>query len=68
MSDDVVGTASTASDARAAAQPRTGIVIVHGAGIWATDYWKPVVNAIQRASAAQPRRRRSARSACAIRM
>ena len=47
MGDDVLGNLSATSNARATAQPRAGIVIVHGAGIWQPDYWKPIVNAIQ---------------------
>ncbi|MEW5720008.1 MAG: hypothetical protein AB1817_15375 [Chloroflexota bacterium] len=47
MSDEVLDTASTSEHARTVEQPRAGVVIVHGAGIWQQDYWKPIVNAIQ---------------------
>lgn len=34
--------------------PHTGIVIVHGAGIWQQDYWKPIVGAIERCISSVP--------------
>ncbi|MBM3127584.1 MAG: hypothetical protein FJ009_03000 [Chloroflexi bacterium] len=47
MPDETLGTIGGDRPSRTVEQPRAGVVIVHGAGIWQQDYWKPIVNALQ---------------------
>jgi hypothetical protein len=46
MSNESLSTSGATSNVPIAPPPRTGVVFVHGAGIWEKDYWKKIIDKI----------------------